>query len=530
MRRAPFAFAALVLVLVLVLLGCRSLPERAEGNAHAAVAASGRAVDEDTELESCRARIAELRSEPALPGAPGFDARRALVLGRARGEPMVFLREPAAVADSELSEAARETRRAFAKRSPYRRVRALKLRFRADKATLRALVLRQGYVYSDDPTEALALVSRLELPDLFDEKEIFLARASEVVELLRVDGKQPRYRHADGRTAELLFGDRVATTRSALEAPLHRDLRGLAHEIGFDRARITRRTERGLLVELRFSGERATAVLDSDGAKLTLGCLAEPEARRKRFEQWIASDAPRRRGLARLRGAVDRELSEALPFDRPRGEETADRDGQLRPAWRWAYKSGRSAFSFDEESYPVYDASGRPHPPQVCVDFVLDSYERAAGTWFRPRGKEPAREVGLLDFDDLGIKNRRGVLAFEKFAEDSPEVFDHVRFAPEERVKFAERERFFSYLVDHADRFRPGDVVAIQGRKGDGNIHQHAILVEDTDPVTGFPDALADQMKRPRRRTWEGIMAEAPLRSLLYRVRPKKTVMSALQR
>jgi hypothetical protein len=27
-------------------------------------------------------------------------------------------------------------------------------------------------------------------------------------------------------------------------------------------------------------------------------------------------------------------------------------------------------------------------------------------------------------------------------------------------------------------------------------------------------------MKRPRRRTFEGIMAEAPLRSLLYRVRP----------
>ena len=52
--------------------------------------------------------------------------------------------------------------------------------------------------------------------------------------------------------------------------------------------------------------------------------------------------------------------------------------------------------------------------------------------------------------------------------------------------------------------------------------------IEDTDPLTGFPDALADQMKRPRRRTWEGIMAEAPLRSLLFHVRPKPAVLDAL--
>jgi len=71
-------------------------------------------------------------------------------------------------------------------------------------------------------------------------------------------------------------------------------------------------------------------------------------------------------------------------------------------------------------------------------------------------------------------------------------------------------------------------VVAIQGKKADGLIHQHAILIEDTDPLTGFPDALADQMKRPRRRTWEGIMAEAPLRSLLFHVRPKERVLSSL--
>jgi hypothetical protein len=35
-------------------------------------------------------------------------------------------------------------------------------------------------------------------------------------------------------------------------------------------------------------------------------------------------------------------------------------------------------------------------------------------------------------------------------------------------------------------------------------------------------------MKAPRRRSWEGIMAEAPKRSLLYRARPTDVVFKPL--
>jgi hypothetical protein len=176
----------------------------------------------------------------------------------------------------------------------------------------------------------------------------------------------------------------------------------------------------------------------------------------------------------------------------------------------------------------VYDARGRPHPPEVCVGFVLDSYERAAGTWFSPLGQGPGRVEGRLDFTAFGIENRSGVMAFERFAEEHPELFEHRRFHGEERVPFRDRRRFFAWLVAHADVFRPGDIVAIRGRKDDGRIHQHALLIEDTDPVTGFPDALADQMSVPRRRTWENIMGPAPDRSLVYRVRPTPALIAEL--
>ena len=110
----------------------------------------------------------------------------------------------------------------------------------------------------------------------------------------------------------------------------------------------------------------------------------------------------------------------------------------------------------------------------------------------------------------------------------TPEMFDVRRFAGNERIQFSERERFFKFLVDHTEDIHAGDVVAIHGYKRDDRVHQHAIFVERTDPITGFAYGLADQMYRPRRRTWEGIMAEAPKRSLLFRVHPKDEIFAAI--
>lgn len=474
----------------------------------------------DAELDDCRARIRELEAQPALPGTPELDERRAEVFGRARGEPLVWLREPRRSEDPRA--------RVLGDKPGFSSVKTLLTRHRGDRATLRSLLLREGYVYASEPQEALALVTLLDLPALFDEPGIVLQRGERVFELAKKSGRFPSYHYADGRTAELLLGDRVATSRAALGPPLHRDLRALAHETGFDRARIERRTEKGLVAELRFGSSWVRAALASSGAELSIACFDASREERARVASFREADARRRSALARLRSAVDEQVAEAVPFDRPKDEKTAERDGQLRPGWRWAYLRGQPFFSHEEQSYPVFDGKGRPLPPQMCVDFVLDSFERASGTWYVPRGAELGRKRGGLDFDEFGIKNRRAVLAFEKFAEDNPELFEHRRMKPEERIPFGERSRFFRYLSDNADRFRPGDVVAIQGKKADGLIHQHAILIEDTDPLTGFPDALADQMKRPRRRTWEGIMAEAPLRSLLFHVRPKDRVLLAL--
>ncbi len=523
-RTALHARCLVGLLAVVLALGCQ---ERAETATLLAPGPRAMRLElRDPERMQCRSRIASLLGEPSQPGDPAFDAARAEILGRARAEPLVLLRAPRAPADAELAPELRQARNAVAKLGPRARIGRLRSRFRSQPAALRALLLREGYLYSVDPHEALALVKAVTLGELFSEPVIWLERGAQRFRLERDRGNRRAgayYRHSDGplagSPAALLLGDRVAAQPEKLGRPLHRDLRALSHATGFDRAAILHRSESTLIAELRFGPWRVRALLESQGAALRLGCLDAPRERRQQIRAWQDNDAPRRRALERLRQAVTDMKLERLPFDRPRGAEDHFSDGQLRPQWNAAYRRGQMGFSHDGKGYQVFDRQGRPWPPQMCVEFILESFERAAGTWYRPLGETRERVVGRLDFGALGIHNRAGVIAFGDFAKQHPEHFQHARFSADERIAFAERSRFFRFLLEHADRFSAGDVVAIQGPKRDGYVHQHGILIEDTDPVTGMPYALADHMKRPRRRTWEGIMAEAPRRSLLYHVR-----------
>lgn len=528
------SFAAPTLLLASALLGCgtSSADVGPSASAPPSAAISATQAPADDEGDRCRARVQALLAAPELPGAPGFEENRIAILGRARGEPMVFVRAPAPVDPGALPAEAQKSLETFTKSKSHGRVLALVKRHRSDKPLLRTLLLREGYTYAEEPADALALAAVVKLTDLFDEATVFLQRGARTHRLTRVQEKKDvRYVFEGGplagTAADLLFGDRVALSEQDLGAPLHRDLAALSEEQGFDRASIVRTTEQAIVADLRFGDRMVRAVLDAEGAAVRLACIAEDAPARAAVDAFREREAPRLRALAAIREAVTAIVSEQMRFDRPFGEEGPDKDGQLRPAWITAYLQGRTSFGHDDKSYPVYDAQGRAWPPEVCVDFVLDSFERAGGTWFRPRGDKLGKSIGRFTWID-DIRQIRGVIGFGERAEKHPELFEVRRFQGKERIPFGERARFFQFLADHAGEIRPGDVVAIHGLKRDERVHQHAIFVERTDPITGFAYGLADQMRRPRRRTWEGIMAEAPKRSLLYRVRPTDAIFAAI--
>lgn len=441
---------------------------------------------------------------------------------------MLWAHEPRQTADHALPHRALAVRQALADAPALRRIEGTRRQLRHDPTLLRAVILREGYLYASEPSEALALVNRVSLADLFVEPKLFLLRGSRIDRVIRRAGRTVEYRYGEGpaagQPAVLLLGDRVALTPEALARPLHRDVASFTESVGADRLMVEHQTEHAIVGNLRFGSTWVRALLDVRGARVTLACLDADRNLARGVTAWQRDTAARQRALARLRDAIGAAVAEAIPFDRPRGVPDHFSDGRLRPLWRWAYDHRQASFTHDEQTYPVFDGRGRPIPPQMCADFVFDTYERAGGSWYRPRPESPGRSQGRLDFDRYGIDNRRGVLALGEFAAKTPELFEHRWFTGAERVAFAERGRFFSSLSGDSDRLRPGDVVAIQGEKADGYVHQHAILVEATDPLTGFPHALADQMRWPRRRTWEGIMAEAPRRSLLYRVRPTRAL------
>jgi len=526
-----FAFITLLLSLV----GCAGSQQDGKGrqrDSQGAPSQSAKAakVTEEVAQKACQARMARALESPGL-GVEQSLLERARLLGRARGEPLLFVSEPKSTAIEALPLEARRVQKRFAGSKIWPRLRGWRLHLRHEPKALRALVLKQGYVYAASPLEALALVTVFKLEDIFDAPTIWLHRGSRTHALIRKAGKRS-YHHTEGsfagRRASLLFGDRVAETRAELARPLHRELTELADRSGFDRLEPQHISEEHLVARLRFGSQWVRGLMKSDGAKLELECLDAPGAVARAVDTWRSTRRAEGRALRAVRDAITEQLNEGLPFDRPREEPTAERDGELRPAWRWAYAQGHSAFRVDEATYRVFDGRGRPHPPQVCADFVLESFERASGSWYLPQGEARERRVGGLDFDAYGIKNRRSVLALADFAEQTSVLFETLRVPKEERIRFGRRQEFFGYLLSHADQFRPGDIVAIRGRKNDGLIHQHALLIERVDPMTGFPYGLADQMKVPRRRTWEGIMAEAPLRSLYYRLRPTKFLFESI--
>ena len=515
-------------VIVLALLGCAREAEKSGVSESAitlrpqlaALAKRVQGAREAHEERSCLDLIARLERELPVPSVPlGRD--RAELLGRAKAEPVIFVRAPRA---SEVAEAAVELYRRQIERSktPGYTLHQLYKDVRRQRSVARGVVLREGYLYAESPGMGATLVSRVELGHLFDDPELVIERGSRRLRARRVEHGAYEYVEGveAGERAKILLFDRVWPTGQVPPPPLHRDLTSVAGELGFDRAEIERIDERYVVARLRYGTQWVKTVLVADGAQLSLHCEAIPKDTRAAVAQARELTLRRERALAMLRRAVDQMIHESLPFDEPKTED-GQQDGNLRPKWRFAYLQGWETYEFNDDRYFVFDGRGRPRVPQVCVDFIMDALERASGTWWRERGSARERVRGRLDFDEFGIDNRRSVERFIDFAERYPQWFDVHHLSQQERIPLWRRREFFDHLHAEADRYAPGDVVAIHGLRDDEEYHYHSFFVLASDPVTGVPTRVAANAGRPRIRALFDEMVSAPKRSFKTRVRPR---------
>jgi hypothetical protein len=478
--------------------------------------------------ERCRIELARVAEKPPLPGTAALDSTRAELLARAKAEPVLFWREPRRTEDvtPEVALFRDELARA---RPPHPVLSRLRKAARDRRELARQVLLTEGYFYAEDPELAIALVEHTELDHLFDVPEIEIQRGAETLHAVR--GEKDKYVYTTGplagKRASLILFDRVRSATEPHQRELHFDVRSLADKLSFQRLRIVRATEGELSVELRYGELWVPTLLRTQGAELEKVCEVLPREIEHRVSE--ARDLSRRHAaVMRLkRRAMLEQIEESLPFDEPKTED-GQQDGNLRPAWLFAYKSGWDSYKFNEDRYPVFDSRGRPRLPQVCVDFITDTLERASGTWFRERGLARERVKGQLDFNELALDNRRSVGNFVEFAEAHPAWFDVYRLDQEERVRFGRRKQFFAHLNEHADRYMTGDIIVIHGLKDDNEYHWHSFYVFDADPVTGMPTLVAANAGRPRIRTWDAEMRNAPKRSIRMRVRPRLEWLEAV--
>jgi hypothetical protein len=403
-------------------------------------------------------------------------------------------------------------------------VRSLLRKLRSDKPRLRQVLLSQGYLYEERPAVARAFVKELTLADLFDEPRLYLHRDGEARELVR-DGDD--YLDPDGARIGLLLNDRVALSAEALEPPLHLDLEEVRAVTGAQRITPLAITETAAAVRLRYPDATTTeALIEQDGLETAVVCVDQPLAE----TQAAARRAERFWGWSRaLEEAAERMVAERHLFDEPLDEaEGEQEDGQLRIEWRKAYYRGRRRFNYREEEYRVYDWRGNPTPPQVCIDFIFDTLERASGTWFNRRGSRPGRSSGFLDFSTLEGFLRRQTPAVLEYAADPATPLSRYDIPSDDRIPFRDRERFAEALSRHADQILEGDVLVIHGlREEDRERHYHTLLVLRTEPLTGLPMVIADNAGRPRIRTVSSAMRSAPRRSIKHRLRVRPDWMAA---
>jgi hypothetical protein len=394
------------------------------------------------------------------------------------------------------------------------------------KELARQVLLREGYLYATDPEYGYALVQLVRADHLFDSPTIRIERGATVLDAKL--GESGRYHYssgpARGQPVRLILFDRLSegSDRPESQDVLHRDFRDLEYRLFFERAEIERVTADHIVANLHYGRFTVPSLLRADGAELELACESTSDLDAKQLESYRASAAARHRSLQALRGAMLEQVHEKLPFDEPRIE-IGQQDGRLRSNWQWAYGAGRSRYRFNGQWYSVFDEEGAPLVPQVCVDFLADTLERAAGGWWGDEGEPRSRSEGAFALGHRADPSLRRAQRFIGFAEANPDRFEVARYAANDWPPMGQKTRFFDRLIASAADFQPGDMVFIRGYTpwDAREMHYHSFFVYENDPVTGVPIAIVGNAGEPRVTTWEWEARRTPERSIRARIRPK---------
>lgn len=485
---------------------------------------------EQEESRDCERRMREVLAEPAAPGVPALDASRTRFFTQVKAEPVLFVRPPE-YADEGATLAVKGYRQMLLSRmNPFGIVTKILAESEGFQKQARSALLRDGYIYAEDTQTGKWLANLVQPQQLFGQDRIWIQRGEEVLHAERRRG-QFFYTNGilEGQRVRFVLFDR-AGTGDGPGAPVHRDLRSLRYRLHFDRMELRHVTDDHIVANLHYEQWWVPTVLATYGAHVDLECEIMSPSLRADVERTREKAARRERALQSLRRVMLAEVDEALPFDEPLHEYGFQLDGTLRGRWLNAYMAGRDKYEFNGDEYRVFDPKGRPLVPQVCVDFLTDTLERASGDWWTPRGQSPGRTGGKLDFDvapDVDRTDMRRAPGFVAFAKERPDAFEV--FDDTAHIELGD-DAFYGYLEDHRSDFTLGDAVLIKGKTPWDrlHVHFHSFFVYEIDPVTGMPIVILGNAGRPTLRVWETEVQRTPKRAIAHRIRFKTAWLDSI--
>lgn len=474
--------------------------------------------------QRCASEIRAVLERPGLPGAQTLERNRLAVLSSSKAEPVWFADTPNYEEESVSAPVQRYRSQLATTRYPVDVLERLLPAFALAPKVGREVLLKQGYLFADTPDLARALMTSVKVEHLFAHDEIWLRRGELTTHAKR---KRGLYYYSDGPNAgervTLLLFDQVGVGEVP-STSLVRDFRALRQRLHFSEAHVTHATSDRMVADLVYGDHVVTTLLRNEGPHLEHVCELADEASRGQVTAMRDINARRRELVGQLQATMLAEVAEQLPFDEPRREWGHQMDGKLRQNWRHAYFMGRESFAFNGDRYFVFNAKRKPLVPQVCVDFLTDTLERASGTWWRDGRTEPGRTIGKLNFDDLITTPReelRRVPKFVDFTRSQPDNFEVLDVPAKERIPMGQHDKFVSYLAAHRADYQPGDIVVIRGPTpwDRRQMHYHSFFIYETDPMSGMPIAVVGNAGRPSVRYWRVETFRTPERTIWYRIR-----------
>lgn len=228
--------------------------------------------------------------------------------------------------------------------------------------------------------------------------------------------------------------------------------------------------------------------------------------------------------------AMLQQEKEGLPFDEPKHEYGRQLDGKLRPYWVEAYFKKQRLYAYIGDTYHTMNGSA-PFIPQVCADFIVDTIDRAAGTWYNPDLKHPKHVVGKFDFrkqmesEKFNPRNADHLIKyFGAHPDDFKIIFEGTYDADVGNV--ANLKDFFQ-----EKEVQIGDIVIIRGRAPwdhGKEIHWHSFFVTRLDEQ-GKVSMLMGNAGKPREWSLEREVARAPKRKVVGIIRMTNHFLGKMQ-